>query len=214
MKRPPQSVEEYERQNGGPVYKTDPNRCCLERKLSLADAPRLKAAQGQRDLASARIVGLKRELATLAGEVAKYAGAIRTAERQIEAAGAPDGDADGGSGSVGPGRLLATFESALAAFRLQPDRERLAALEKRCAALLGAVSAAPGAKDAARGIDCKNSVKVMRSEPSPLPVLETMKRSMLKMTSAHSKPASVEAAAVPACTVASSAVWVLGLKTV
>ncbi|MCA9258408.1 MAG: phosphoadenylyl-sulfate reductase [Planctomycetales bacterium] len=32
---PELSVPEYEAQNGGPVYKTDPNRCCMDRKLSV-----------------------------------------------------------------------------------------------------------------------------------------------------------------------------------
>src|SRR5262249_33106853 len=44
----------------------------LQRKLSITDEPRLKEAQRQRDLASARIVSLKREIATITGEVAKY----------------------------------------------------------------------------------------------------------------------------------------------
>ena len=35
FKRPQLSVAEYEQANGGPVYKTDPNRCCFERKISL-----------------------------------------------------------------------------------------------------------------------------------------------------------------------------------
>ncbi len=33
LKRPKESVEEYERINGGPVYKTDPGRCCGDRKI-------------------------------------------------------------------------------------------------------------------------------------------------------------------------------------
>ena len=33
FKYPEQTVEEYEAANGGPVYKTDPNRCCFDRKL-------------------------------------------------------------------------------------------------------------------------------------------------------------------------------------
>lgn len=32
-KRSEQTVEQYEAANGGPVYKTDPNRCCFDRKL-------------------------------------------------------------------------------------------------------------------------------------------------------------------------------------
>jgi phosphoadenosine phosphosulfate reductase len=49
LKKPKLTVEEYEQQNGGPVYKTDPNRCCLERKLSLLH----EAAQGLHSWASA-----------------------------------------------------------------------------------------------------------------------------------------------------------------
>jgi phosphoadenosine phosphosulfate reductase len=33
MKQPDTTVEEYEALHGGPVYKTDPNRCCFDRKL-------------------------------------------------------------------------------------------------------------------------------------------------------------------------------------
>jgi phosphoadenosine phosphosulfate reductase len=33
MKRPAQTVAEFEAENGGPVYRTDPDRCCFERKL-------------------------------------------------------------------------------------------------------------------------------------------------------------------------------------
>ncbi len=33
--RPGTSVEEYERLNGGPIYRTEPDRCCGERKLAV-----------------------------------------------------------------------------------------------------------------------------------------------------------------------------------
>ena len=46
----------------------------LQRKLSITDDPRLREAQRQRDQASARIVSLKREIATINGDVAKYKG--------------------------------------------------------------------------------------------------------------------------------------------
>lgn len=49
MKRPATSVEEYEKLNGGPVYQTDPNRCCFERKISLLK----EAAKGMHAWASA-----------------------------------------------------------------------------------------------------------------------------------------------------------------
>ena len=35
MKRPKQTVAEYEAANGGPVYSRDPNRCCFDRKISV-----------------------------------------------------------------------------------------------------------------------------------------------------------------------------------
>ncbi len=35
MKRPKLSVVEYEAQNGGPVYRSDPDRCCRDRKISV-----------------------------------------------------------------------------------------------------------------------------------------------------------------------------------
>ncbi len=33
MKRPAQSVAQYEAENGGPVYRSDPDRCCRDRKI-------------------------------------------------------------------------------------------------------------------------------------------------------------------------------------
>lgn len=37
LRKPELSVAEYEAQNGGPVYKTEPNRCCAERKLRVLE---------------------------------------------------------------------------------------------------------------------------------------------------------------------------------
>lgn len=38
FKYPDQPVEEYEAAHGGPLYKTDPNRCCFDRKLRVLHA--------------------------------------------------------------------------------------------------------------------------------------------------------------------------------
>ncbi len=35
LKRPELTVEQYEAKHGGPLYKSDPNRCCFDRKLSV-----------------------------------------------------------------------------------------------------------------------------------------------------------------------------------
>ncbi|WP_146527655.1 phosphoadenylyl-sulfate reductase [Novipirellula artificiosorum] len=49
FKYPETTVAEYEAANGGPVYKTDPNRCCFDRKLSVLH----RAAKGWHAWASA-----------------------------------------------------------------------------------------------------------------------------------------------------------------
>jgi phosphoadenosine phosphosulfate reductase len=49
LKRPDTTVEEYEALHGGPVYKTDPNRCCFDRKLRVLH----EAARGMHAWASA-----------------------------------------------------------------------------------------------------------------------------------------------------------------
>lgn len=49
LKRPATTVQEYETINAGPVYKTDPNRCCAERKISVLK----EAAKGHYAWASA-----------------------------------------------------------------------------------------------------------------------------------------------------------------
>lgn len=49
LKRPELTVEQYEQQNGGPVYKSDPNRCCFDRKLRVLH----QAARGMHAWASA-----------------------------------------------------------------------------------------------------------------------------------------------------------------
>jgi phosphoadenosine phosphosulfate reductase len=35
LERPAQGVEDYERAHGGPVYRTDPDRCCGDRKIAV-----------------------------------------------------------------------------------------------------------------------------------------------------------------------------------
>ena len=49
LKRPAQSVEEYESQHGGPVYKSDPGKCCADRKIAVLH----EAIEGMHGWASA-----------------------------------------------------------------------------------------------------------------------------------------------------------------
>ena len=124
----------------------------LQRRLAVVEEPRLKEAQRQRDLASARIVGLKREIATVVGEVAKYKGQIAAAEHRIKAAQGDGAGAQGGPPE--PGRAVADFERTRAAFRRQPDGEKLAALQSLCGTLVSVMSATPATQEPAHGIDC------------------------------------------------------------
>src|SRR5262245_12646966 len=124
----------------------------LQRKLTITDGPRLKEAQKQRDAASARIVSLKREIATINGEVAKYKGETMTAEQRIKAVQAAGSDGEGGK--LDPARALPAFERARAAFRQQPDTERLATVQAQCGSLLNAMLGTPAAKERVRSIDC------------------------------------------------------------
>jgi len=146
-------VEGTLKRGKGPVYRQRAGELDdLRRKLTITDEPRLKEAQRARDLASARIVSLKREIATIIGEIAKYKGEIDTAGHRIKTAEAHEKDAEGAK--IDPARVLPAFERARALFRQQPDTERLAALQEQCNNLRGAMLGAGATKDRVRGIDC------------------------------------------------------------
>ncbi len=70
LKRPDTTVEEYEALHGGPVYKTDPNRCCFDRKLRVLH----EAARGMHAWASAirRDQSEDRSRAAIVGWDAKF----------------------------------------------------------------------------------------------------------------------------------------------
>ena len=145
-------VEGTLKRGRGPIYRQRLGELDdLQRKLSITDEPRFKEAQQVRDRASARIVSLKREIATINGEVAKYKGEAFTAGQRIKAAEGGEQDIEGTR--VDPARVLPAFERARAAFRQQPDTEKLSALQTQCGSLLNAVMNTP-AKDRVRGIDC------------------------------------------------------------
>jgi hypothetical protein len=146
-------VEGTLKRGKGPIYRQRMAEMDeLQRKLAIVDEPRLREAQRQRDQASARIVGLKREIATINGDVAKYKGESQTAAQRIKAAELSESDAEGAN--IDPARVLPAFERARSAFRQQPDAERLAALQTQCGNLLNAMLSTPAAKERVRSIDC------------------------------------------------------------
>ena len=113
----------------------------------------MKEAQKPARPGSARIVSLKREIATIDGEVAKYKGETPTAEAAHQGGADPAGRTRTAR-KVDPARVLPAFERARAAFRQQPDTERLAAVQTQCGNLLDAMAGHAGTKDKVRGIDC------------------------------------------------------------
>jgi predicted nucleic acid-binding Zn-ribbon protein len=144
-------VEGSQKRGKGPVWRQRTAEVAeLKRKLKIADEPRLVQAQRQRDAASARIVSLKREMATVVAEVAKYKGAISAAGHRIKAA--REGETDGAR--IDPARVLEAFERARTAFRHQPEAVRLANLQTLCESLLGALSGVAAVKERVHGIDC------------------------------------------------------------
>jgi peptidoglycan hydrolase CwlO-like protein len=145
-------VEGTLKRGKGPVYRERMAELAdLQRKLTITDEPRLKEAQKLRDQASARLVSIKREIATINGEVAKYRGEVETAEERIKAAQQVGTEE---KGRVDPARVLPAFERARAAFRQQPDVERLGMLHQQCTNLLNALMSTPATKEKVRSIDC------------------------------------------------------------
>jgi hypothetical protein len=146
-------VEGTGRVGRGPAYRQRMEELdFLQRTLSTATEPRLKDAQKVRDQASARIVSINRELATINGEVAKYKGESQTAESRIKAA--QDALTQDDGPKLDPARILPAFERARAEFRQTPRVEKLAELQRLCAGMLTAMSSTPATKERVRGIDC------------------------------------------------------------
>jgi hypothetical protein len=145
-------VEGTRKRGKGPMYRQRMEELEeLRRKLNITDEPRLAEAQRLRDRASSRIVSLKREIATINGEVAKYKGESQTAALRIKAAEGSQLEAE--AARIDPSGMLPAFERARTAFRQQPDAEKLAALQAQCSALLNAVNGS-AARDRVRGVDC------------------------------------------------------------
>ena len=99
-----------------------------------------------------RIAQIERELSTVDGDLAKLKGEAETAEQRIKSTQTADAGEEGTR--LDPARVLPAFEKARAAFRQQPDTERLAALQQQCGNLLGAMSSTQATKDKVRAIDC------------------------------------------------------------
>jgi hypothetical protein len=145
-------VEGTLKQGKGPVY-----RQRMAEFATLQDQYKIKeerTGNAHKRLVGAetRIAQIERELSILDGDLAKLKVEAETAKERIKTAHSAGGDEEGRE--LDPARVLPAFERARAAFRQQPDVDRLGALHQQCTALLGSMASTPTAKDRARGIDC------------------------------------------------------------
>jgi len=136
----------------GPVYRQRMAELATLQDQYKIMQERAKDAQKRLVTVETRIAQIERELSTIDGDLAKYKGEAETAEQRIKAAQAANGEEEGTK--LDPARVLPAFERARAAFRQQPDTERLGALQQQCANLLNAMASTQATKEKVRAIDC------------------------------------------------------------
>jgi hypothetical protein len=145
-------VEGTLKQGRGPVYRQRMAELGTLQDQYKIKEERTKDANKRVVAAETRIAHIERELSILDGDLAKLKGEAETAEQRIKTVQSGGGEDE--SARFDPARVLPAFERARAAFRQQPDVERLGGLHQQCTSLLGAIANAPAAKDKVRGIDC------------------------------------------------------------
>src|SRR5436190_136536 len=136
----------------GPVYRQRMAELNTLQDQYKIKQERTKDAQKRLVAVETRIAQIERELSTVDGDLAKLKGETETAEQRIKNAQATNADDDGSK--LDPARVLPSFERARAAFRQQPDTERLGSLQMQCAHLVTAMASTPATKDRVRAIDC------------------------------------------------------------
>ena len=145
-------VEGTLKQGRGPVYRQRMAEMATLQDQHKIKAERTKDAQKRLSTVETRISQIERELSTVDGDLAKLKGEAQTAEQRIKSTEAASNEDEGSK--LDPARVLPAFERARAAFRQQPDTERLAALQQQCGNLLGAMSSTQATKEKVRAIDC------------------------------------------------------------
>jgi hypothetical protein len=145
-------VEGTLKQGKGPIYRQRMTEVATLQDQHKIKAERAKDAQKRLVAVETRISQIERELSTVDGDLAKLKGEADTAQQRIKSTEAA-GNEDEGS-KLDPARVLPAFERARAAFRQQPDTERLAGLQQQCTNLLNAMSSTQATKDKVRAIDC------------------------------------------------------------
>ena len=146
-------VEGTLKEGRGPVYRQIMGDLGKMQAAFKIQDDRVKDAKKRLDTAETRISQIKRELATIDGELAKYKGEEETAGQRIRMTQENLAGQDA-ERRVDPGRVLPAFETARAEFRQHPDADRLAEVQQRCSQLYSAMFAADVTKPKVAGIDC------------------------------------------------------------
>jgi hypothetical protein len=145
-------VEGTLKQGKGPVYRQRISELATLQDQYKIKQERAKDAQKRVSGVETRIAQIERELSAVDADLAKLKGEADTAEQRIKVQQTANADEEGSR--LDPARVLPAFERARAAFRQQPDTERLAALQQQCGNLLNAMTSAQATKEKVRAIDC------------------------------------------------------------
>jgi hypothetical protein len=145
-------VEGTLKQGRGPAYKQRMGELATLQDQQAIKQERTKDARKRLTAVETRIAQIERELSGVDGDLAKLKGEAETALQRIKTTEASNTEEVGAK--LDPARVLPAFERARAAFRQQPDSERLVALQQQCAALLGAMTSTQATKQRVRAIDC------------------------------------------------------------
>jgi hypothetical protein len=136
----------------GPVYRQRMAELATLQDQYKIKQERTRDAQKRLVSVETRIAQIERELSTIDGDLAKLKGEADTAQQRIK--NAETTNADDAGARLDPARVLPAFERARAAFRQQPDTERLATLQAQCTHLANAMASTPATKEKVRAIDC------------------------------------------------------------
>ena len=145
-------VEGTMKQGKGPAYRQRMSELAMLNDQYKIKEERSRDAYKRLNGVETRLAQIERELSSIDGDLAKLKGETQTAEQRIKAAVAAGDGED--NGKLDPARILPAFERARAAFRQQPNTERLAGLQLQCSHLIAAMSSTEASKNRLRGIDC------------------------------------------------------------
>ena len=114
---------------------------------------RVNDAKKRLDAVTTRIAQVKRELAAVDGDLAKYKGEAETAEQRIKLSQEAIAGEDKMQ-RVDPARALPAFEAARVEFRQDPTADKLAKVQQHCSQIYSAMIANQVTRPKVAGLDC------------------------------------------------------------